>query len=371
MNYNFLNTNLLTNMCNYNTTGASLTPYLFSGVDGLSIFTNYNNGYGSYGNYGYGSCSNTSSGVWGAIGLALGSVAASIGIGIAGKSINNHIAKNNAKEAQNKKDVEAFNKAIAELGLSEKSPLEITEATLDSAVKEDNLKDKAKLDEAINKAKGEKEQADQNLNEAKSEVNAKLTGAESDYNSKKSTYEDLLQKQANGQATADQVSAAKILMDSAKAELERLQELKKSTEPGGELYKAHEQAKKDLEKAEQAQKDALDKLQEQADIAKQYLAKAQEAAKAELNDGIDDADGNWFTRMGKRNFEVGEDGTITGDANDITDRDIRKLGYRFRTGTNEERAKIKAYIEKNEDKLRGKVKSGSDEETILNSILNS
>jgi hypothetical protein len=346
-------------MCNYNTTGASLTPYLFSGVDGLSIFTNYNNGYGSYGNYGYGSCSNTSSGVWGAIGLALGSVAASIGIGIAGKAINNHFAKKTSNENQ-RKQIDNLRKTVEENTAKLNDQLSILGLSAGSSrsdIENFDTYDKSGRKAAEEDAAGKKtalESAERTLSEK-----------QASYDNAKSILDAM---PANDPGRSEQQA----LVNKLETELKELQTAKEKAEKDKQAAdKKVDEAKEKERKMEAAKREALRLLDQIEKDKAKIEAYDEQYGEQNLKNDIDDADGNWFTRMGKRNFEVGEDGTITGDAKDITDRDIRKLGYRFRTGTNEERAKIKAYIEKNEDELRGKVKSGSDEETILNSILNS
>jgi len=306
----------------------SLTPQLFSGVDGLSVFSNMPYGYGSSQTF-RGKAVSGSYNVWGAVGLAVGGILTTIAAGVGIKALNDNSAQKRADEAEktkidNLRDTVTENQTklgeqLGKIGVTSSAELvkrdEIVNAKFDSKVYDDEIDringDIASLEGDI---AGLQNKID-TLNNDKSKDNSEEI--------KKLTTELTTKKQKLEKANNEKKAIDKEIED-AEAEFETAKT---------EALKLYDQIQKD-----EAKIDAYDKAQEQKDLCKD----------------IDNADGTAVSRLFGAHEAKVKNGVVEGDVDKFDDNDLQKILANWRKGSSAEKEKIEKWLKDNKDKINAK-----------------
>lgn len=351
MNYNLTNYGL-NDLYTYNTLGSgSGIPALFTGVNGLSVFTD-----GCASSNSLYTCRNTnnSMSVGGMIGVALGGLLASIGIGVGMKALNNLGSKTRAENNRPnelQKQIDKYNSDIQ----SKLKTLCITESEF-SNYDPHKAADVAGKQQAYDKADADFKQAEKAVADAKS----KIDSADTQIGSLKGTL-----------ATA----TTQVDKDKIQAEIDKLEADKKT-------YQAEQAAaEKTKEEKDAALKKADKELQEakknepilvDAYNAVKILIQKRDAAKKELDaikleKGLDDADGTAISRMfGKRTADIDNDGTISGNFEDFDNKDWQRILAKYRKGSSSVKNNIKESLKNANDE--GKL-SNAPFQDLIKSII--
>ena len=348
---------------------------LFQGVYGLDTYSSgslFGNGYGSY--YG-GSCCNSSGKStdfnWSTFGWILGTVGVGV-LGLIGKGIwNNHQTKKADEKAAAEKETAEFNKALENLGLGGRSVESLTESEINSAtVDESKVPNITTLNSNITTAQNTLTSATEAYDDAAA-LAATLQSLETAYNTANSEYEaavdelNAMSKDTTvNQAQVDAKNAAIKLLETKKTEAEKELEKAKTAEkdiaePNGKLYKAKDQADKNLKTATKAKEAAKETLRTES--SKTAIAYIQAYQKRQLESALDKADGTAASRMGKKHYSVNDDGTYKpNDGQEITKSDVCKLLKEYSSADAGQKQKIKAFVQKYADKIDAKSLSESE-----------
>lgn len=329
MNYNLYNTNLLSNM--YSMSGlnsGSLTPQLFSGVDGLSVFSNMPYGYGSSQTF-RGKPVSGSFNLAGAIGLTVGGILTTIAAGVGIKALNDNSAQKRADEAEktkidNLRDTVTENKTkldeqLGKIGVTSSAELvkrdEIVNAKFDSKV----------YDAEIDRING-------NIASLKGDIAGLQNKINTLNNDKSKDNSEEIKKLTTELTTKEQE-----LKD---AEAKKQTEVGKKTAAENEFTDAQTKALElyDQIKSDEAKIDAYDKAQEQKDFCKD----------------IDNADGTAVSRLFGAHEAKVKNGVVEGDIDKFDDNDLQKILANWRKGSSAEKEKIEKWLKDNKDKINAK-----------------